>query len=172
MKKILALTMACSIAICSAGCGSKPVTPPPGMSAMEMLPENATPVETVTADFQDKVNSGSYKSTEELATALAEADYLPFDGAVMQVEEGWLNGFSEEISGFQEGYMFGPVIGSIPFVGYVFVVNDDVKPMDFMKTLDAAADLGWNICTQADEKSSAAVNETVCFVMAPASFEE
>ncbi len=171
MKKICALILTFSLAACAVGCGSKSAGSS-GQSAMDALPKDASPAQTVTADFTDKMNSGDFTSTEDLAVALAEADYLPFDGATMQVEEGWLNGFSDEITGFKDGYMFGPVIGSSPFIGYVLVVEDGGKTEDLIKTLESSADLRWNVCTQAEDMQSAAVKDTVCFVMSPASFEE
>ncbi|MCF0151132.1 MAG: hypothetical protein HUJ80_06965, partial [Firmicutes bacterium] len=126
----------------------------------------------IMAHFTDKVNSGEYKTLEDLGNALCTGDHIPFAAAGMPVEEGYLNGFSEEISGFTDGYMFGPMIGAIPFVGYVFTVEDQTKTDEFMNTLNEKADLCWNICTAADEKYSAAVGNTVCFVMCPLSLEE
>ena len=37
----------------------------------------------------------------------------------MPVEEGYLAGFEVEIKGFKKGVTFGPMIGTIPFVGYI-----------------------------------------------------
>lgn len=164
-----ATLLACSLAACG---GSKTPASSGSASAMEQLAEDASPAEKVIADFTDKVNSGSYQSLEDLAAAMSEADYLPFAPAYMQVEPGYLNGFTEEITGFEEGFMFGPSIGSIPFVGYVFTVGSEAEAADLIKKLNASADLNWNICTQADEMKDASVGKTVCFVMSPATFEE
>ncbi len=121
-------------------------------------------------DFKALIADGQLKTTDELANALISKEYIPFMGATMPVEEGYLNGFSTEISGFSSGTTFGPSIGSIPFVGYVFIVDDDVNT--FMDTLKSAADLRWNICTQADEMLCDSVDNYVFFVMSPATFEE
>lgn len=176
MKKYLSLLLlvilVCSLTACGGSGSSGSVSGNSNASAMDALPEDATPAQTVIADFTDKMNSSDFDSLEKLATALSEAEYLGFDGAVMQVEEGYLNGFSDEISGFSEGWMFGPVIGSIPFVGYVFTADDDAAAADLIKTLEASADLGWNICTRAEDMQSGSVGNTVCFVMSPSSFEE
>lgn len=168
----LTLVMAFSLIACSDTGNSGTATggTQTGASAVEALPEDASPAMHVIADFTDKEKSGNYESVEALAAALLEDDALPFEGAYMQVEEGWLNGFTEEITGFTEAYMFGPAIGSIPFIGYVFVVDDGAEA--FAKNLENLADLRWNICTQADEMLCHVEGTKVCFVMAPASFEE
>ena len=92
--------------------------------------------------------------------------------ASMPVEEGFLNGFDNEIKGFKEGVMFGPAIGTIPFVGYIFTVADGGDVDAFVKTLGDNANLRWNICTEAEEMICEAVGNTVFFVMCPTSFEE
>lgn len=139
-------------------------------SAMEALGDDASPAQIVIADFTDKVNSGEFASLEELATALSEAEYYPYAMATMPVEPGYLNGFSHEIEGFTVGHMVSPMIGAIPFVAYVFEVDGDVDA--FAKTLTDSADLGWNICTFADEMLYSVNGNKVCIVMAPASFDE
>ncbi len=124
-------------------------------------------------DFTDRVNSGNYGELIDLATAMTEeTKFYPFQTAFMFVEPGYLNGFTQEIDGFTEGFMFGPEIGSIPFVGYVFTLEDGVNAEEFVETLKSAGDLRWNICTEADEMLTGVVGDKVCFVMAPASFEE
>ncbi len=177
MKKMIAPMTAVEMTVSLAACGSKPADNSAAQggaeteSYMEALPEDASPAQIVIADFKDKVLSGEYADCEALGTAMAEAEYLPFMGAGMPIEEGWLNGFTEEVSGFNAGYMFGPAIGSIPFIGYVFQV-DAPTSSDFQDKLKSIADLRWNICTEADEMLSGEANDYVCFVMAPASFEE
>ncbi len=112
MIKMLTIILTVSLACACTGCGNKQAGSS-GQSAMDQLPKDATPAQTVTADFTDKMNSDTYSTMENLAADLVAADYLPFEGATMQVEEGWLNGFTDEITGFKEGWMFGPVIGAI-----------------------------------------------------------
>ena len=90
----------------------------------------------------------------------------------MPVEEGFLNGFDNEIHGFSEGAMFSPMVGTIPFVGYVFTLPADADVDAFMNTLKENANLRWNICTTAEEMVTDAVGQTVFFVMCPAEFEE
>ena len=68
--------------------------------------------------------------------------------------------------------MFGPAIGAIPFIGYVFVLEEGADVNAFLLKLNNAADPRWNICTSADETQSTAVGNKICFVMAPSTFEE
>ena len=68
--------------------------------------------------------------------------------------------------------MFGPMIGSIPFIGYVFELKDETDVNQFISTLKSNADLRWNICTEADEMVVCSVDKKVFFVMCPKYFEE
>lgn len=168
MKKMLVYLMLGAMICSFTGCGSKDGGKE--QQKEEAVQEATTPATILLADYKEKVKAGDLKTTEELANAVIANELIPFAGATMPVEEGFLNGFTEEIKGFEEGTMFGPMIGSIPFVGYVFKVEKDADA--FVESLKKAADLRWNICTQADEMVCEAVDGTVFFVMAPASFEE
>lgn len=80
----------------------------------------------------------------------------------MDVEPGYLNGFSAEINGFDQGVMFSPMIGSIPFVGYVFKTSDAAALETALKD---NADMRWNVCTEADELVTAVKGDYVFFMM-------
>lgn len=82
--------------------------------------------------------------------------------ASMEVEAGFLNGFDGEIQGFTKGVMFSPMIGSIPFVGYVFETDD---PDGLEENLKNSANMRWNICTEADELVTAKKGNMVFFMM-------
>lgn len=99
---------------------------------------------------------------------LATDGLIPLATATMEVEEGYLNGFQAEITGFNKGVMLAPMIGSIPFIGYIFE-TDDVEALK--ETLNANADLRWNICTEADELQITSVDSYVFIVMAPKDFD-
>ena len=77
-------------------------------------------------------------------------------------------GFEAEIKGFQKGEMFGPMIGTIPFVGYIFETD---TPDELVATLEKEHKLNWNICTSADEMMTGHVDKKVFFVMCPKYFE-
>ena len=121
-------------------------------------------------DFKAKAASAT--SMQELAQSLIENPIIQFMGGAMEIEEGYLSGFDNvEIKGFKSGAMFAPMIGSIPFVGYVFELENEAAVPNFIKTLEDNANLRWNICVTADEMVSGSVGNKVFFVMAPVSFD-
>lgn len=112
-------------------------------------------------------------SAEDIANNILESDAIDFGGATMQVEEGLLTGFSNaEITGFKEGVMFAPMIGSIPFIGYIFTIEEGADIDAFMSLLKENADPRWNVCTEADETVIEKSGDKVFFLMCPKSFEE
>ena len=107
-----------------------------------------------------------------MADYILSLDMIQFEGASLAVEEGLLTGFNNaEITGFKEGVMFAPMIGSIPFVGYVFTLEEGSDTEAFIKGLTESADPRWNICTEAEETVVEAYEDMVFFVMCPSQFE-
>lgn len=91
----------------------------------------------------------------------------------MEIEPGYLTGFDNtEITGFKEGAVFMPMIGTIPFVGYVFTLENAADAPAFISKLKSAANLRWNICTSADEMVAGSAGNKVFFVMCPTEFAE
>ncbi|MDD5923942.1 MAG: hypothetical protein PUC88_04055 [Clostridia bacterium] len=191
MKRIIALLITLSLVCMLGACGEKAgnssvasdsqqttvseqaSTPETDSTASEGdSSSSATPAQTLLADFRERMNTATDVNAEELANALLENEVIQFAPAVMPVEPGFLNGFSSEISGFSEGVMFGPMIGTIPFIGYIFVLDDGTDVETFKQQLKDNADLRWNICTQADELVCDSVGNVVFFNMSPLSFEE
>ena len=112
-------------------------------------------------------------TAQELADALAAHESLPFAAMAMPVEQGLLMGFGNaEVTGFSEGVMFAPMIGSIAFVGYVFTLEDGTDAESFVTLLQDNADPRWNICVEAEETLVSSVGNKVFFLMSPLSFEE
>ena len=140
--------------------------------APEPQPEtNKSVGNTLLADFKAKASSSS--SALSIAEGLLGNSVIKFSGGAMPVEPGYLTGFGNtEITGFKEGAMFAPMIGTIPFVGYVFILEDFANASSFISTLKSSADLRWNICTSADEMITGNVGNKVFFVMSPITFEE
>ena len=149
---------------------TKPDTKPEAKP--EAKPESNQSVGNVLlADFKAKASSAS--SALSLAESLLSNSVIGFSGGAMPVEPGFLTGFDNtEIKGFKEGAMFAPMIGTIPFVGYVFTLEDSANASDFISTLKSAANLRWNICTSADEMVAGSSGNKVFFVMSPKSFEQ
>lgn len=163
MKKIIALILASLMMLSLVAC----TTGNTGSTEPQTDPAPTTVGTKLLADFKTMAD----KTPQEIADALLTNEVIQFMPATMPVEEGFLNGFNDEIKGFEEGVMFGPMIGTIPFVGYIFTVAEsDVDA--FVNTLKDNANLRWNICTEAEEMICEAVGNTVFFVMCPTEFEE
>lgn len=137
----------------------------------EPTPEAAKTLgNTLLAEFKKKAAS---MGTEELANALIQNPAIKFMGGAMPVEEGLLSGFDNtEIKGFKSGAVFMPMIGSIPFIGYVFELENSADVPAFISTLKSSANLRWNICVTADEMVTGSVGNKVFFVMCPTTLEE
>ncbi len=138
----------------------------------EVKPEASKTVgQTLLSDFKAKASDSA--SALSIAEKLAANETLAIGCGAMPVSEGYLTGFDNtEIKGFKEGAMFAPMIGTIPFVGYVFTLADGTNASDFIATLKSAANLRWNICTTAEEMVAGSSGNKVFFVMCPKSFED
>lgn len=149
----------------------KPETKPEEVP--EKKPEVNKPT-TVGQILLSDFNSLATDSASALTVAggLTQNAVFPFSLATMEVEEGYLGGFDADITGFKEGAMFGPVIGTLPFVGYVFTLEDGADVNAFISTLKSNANLRWNICTQADEMTVGSKGNKVFFVMCNKTFDE
>lgn len=133
--------------------------------------QNKTVGQTLLADF--KAKAGATSGALSLAEKMITNPIIPFSGATMAVEPGLLSGFGNaEIKGFKEGATFGPMIGSVPFIGYIFVLEDGTNASDFIATLKKNADLRWNICVEAEEMVSGSAGNKVFFVMCPKEFTQ
>ena len=118
-----------------------------------------------------KANSSG--SAYSVAEKIIEKGNLPFSAGAMEVVPGLLSGFDNaEITGFSSGASFGPMIGSIAFIGYVFELEDGVSASDFIANLKKNANLRWNICVEAEEMVAGSSGNKVFFVMCPKTFEE
>ena len=152
MKKIIALILALTMVLALCACGAKE-EPVPATLGQQLYHE-----------FNAKVESGE-NDVQALADALLQSGMLPFDGVSMEVEPGWLMGFTADIEGFEKGVMFGPAIGAIPFVAYVFQLESADACESFCAKLLENADPRWNICTEADETVCGSAENLVFFVM-------
>lgn len=101
-------------------------------------------------------------STEIIANKLVDEKLTEITLVVEAVEEGPLAGFTTDITGFDEGYRIAPMIGTIPFVGYVFKTSDTAS---LIHLLSDNYDLRWNICTEADNFSLSATDDYVFVIM-------
>ena len=135
--------------------------------APEDKPADETPKtvgNSLFAEFKKLASSGNSLA---IAEKLAESQILSeMSMGAVSVEPGYLNGFDNaEITGFSEGAMFCPMIGSIPFVGYVFTLAEGTDASEFISFLKSSANLRWNICTEAEEMVAGSSGDKVFFVM-------
>ena len=131
-----------------------------------------TVVTMLAEEFHALKTENAEITAQEMADAILANPMIQFGGATMEVEAGLLTGFGNaEITGFNSGVMFAPMIGSIPFVGYVFTLEDGTDAGDFMKLLSENADPRWNICVEAEETIIENADNMVFFVMCPSQFE-
>lgn len=177
MKKLFSILIAATLLLSLCACGSSapaatepPVQETPTPSASPSAsPTGESMGQALLKDFTDRVNAEPELGAEELAKALLENPVIEFAGDALPVEPGLLTGFGNaEITGFAQGAMFAPMISTIPFVGYVFVLDEGADAEAFVQTLKDNADPRWNICTEADETIAEHVGNTVFFVMCPA----
>lgn len=161
MKKFLALIMAALMVLTITACGNTEDKNNGG--------EASTVGQTLLADFKAD-NKGT---PEEIAQRLISNEIIQFMGGAMPVEEGLLSGFDNtEIKGFKSGAMFGPMMSSIAFVGYVFELEDGADVEAFKTTLKDNANLRWQICVEAEELIVENEGNKVFFLMCPKSFEQ
>lgn len=156
MKRILAVLLIIAMAMGMAACGN-----------------NGGGADTVGGILVEEFKANSDGTPQEIADQLLANEIIAFPGATMPVEPGLLAGFDNaEIKGFEEGVMFSPMMGTIPFVGYIFTLEEGTDVESFKQTLQDNANLRWNICTEAEELVVDNVDNKVFFLMCPKSFDE
>lgn len=188
MKKIICLCLALVMVFGLVACGNDktnettPNTPateattPSKPDATEGT-ENETEGETTKTVAETLVDAFKTAATTEgatvetIATTLSTNEMIQFMPMVQAMEPGYLPGFDEEIKNFKECYVMGPAIGSIPFVSYVFTLEDGADVTAFVKTLEDTHNLRWNICVAAEQMLTATEGNFIYFVMSPNAFE-
>ncbi len=147
----------------------KPAVTPEPEKKPETVPEEKPAQTSKTAgnilldDFKKRASGSSALS---IAEGIATNSIIPFMTGAMPVEPGYLAGFDNaEITGFKEGASFGPMIGSVPFIGYVFILEDGTDAASFISNLKSNANLRWNICVEAEEMVAGSSGNKVFFVM-------
>lgn len=157
MKRIVTILLAAIMVLGTAACGNTGESKP----------------ETVGGILLEDFKSDTEGTAQEIAERLIANEIIPFQGGVMPVEPGVMAGFDNaEITGFESGVMFAPMMGTIPFVGYIFELEDGQDADAFKQTLEENANLRWNICTEAEEMTVYSEGNKVFFLMAPKNFEE
>jgi len=167
MKKhsfVFMMTILVSMIFFVSGCGQKSAVKE---DSSQKTGEKSV-AETLAQQFKEEIKNE--KDIVKVASSIAENKVLEIatDVAVLGVED-YISGFQTEIKNFNQAVVIRPVIGSIPFIAYIFDVEHG---QDFAKNLKENADLRWNICTEADEMKAEVFDHYVFFVMSPKSFDQ
>lgn len=193
MKKIIALLACLAMLLSMAACGNEttePTTEPTTQATeptteateptiedvVETPDEPATTEGTVGETLLATFKANATGTAEEIANAVIGDPTIPFMGmamAINPVDFEFLSGLGEaKITEYEEGAMFGPMIGTIPFIGYIFKLAEGADVEAFKTTLTENANLRWNICTAAEELVVENEGNTVFFLMCPTTFEQ
>ncbi len=122
------------------------------------------------AAFQQAITVNQDATAEELAKVLADSQEGGFASAPIEKDAEYFAGFDNyRITGYKSAAVYSPQIGSIPFIGYVFELEDGVDPSAFIKTLTDNSNLRWNVCVEAEQKVAGAIGNRVFFLMCPKS---
>lgn len=176
MKKGIAFLLTIVTTLFLAACGSdsavdnKDDAKNDGLAGYSAVEEGTTG-NILLSDFEERMNEDASQTALELAEGLIANENIHFMGSAMAVEPGFLPGFKVDITGFKEAATFAPNISTIPFVGYVFILEDGADVSSFVATLQENSDPAWNICTEAEQTIIDSYGNTVFFLMCPKSLE-
>ncbi|MCI5649219.1 MAG: hypothetical protein ACI4EG_15870 [Fusicatenibacter sp.] len=171
MKKFISCVLAFALIFSLAACQNSSGGSAKSGLAGFMTAEEDTLGKTLLDDFASRMDQDSSASALSLAEGIIANEAIAFMGAAMEVEPGFLSGFQTDITDFQEGAVFAPMISTIPFVGYIFVLEDSADVNAFATNLKEQCDPRWNICTEAEQTVIDYYGNTVFFLMCPKSLE-
>ena len=117
-------------------------------------------------------NEASMMMFPEMAAGyLMEQPYVPFNGGAMPImpdPEMFYDGFGEyQIEGYAAGAKFMPMMGSIPFVGYIFDLAEGADVKAFIDQLVNNCNPRWYVCVEADQIVAGSIGNRVFFLMCP-----
>lgn len=152
---------------------TQPSTPTnPGSDKTVIAPqiaENSVPAK-LWAQFQQEITQKPEATAQEIASVLVEslADQFVGEATPLEKDAEFFAGFDNyRITGYRDGAMYAPMIGSIAFVGYVFTLEDGTEPAAFVKGLQDNCNPRWNVCVEAGQTACGAIGNRVFFVMCP-----
>ncbi len=169
LKLFLAFTMILTV---STGCSQSSNKDNGGVDIADI--DTSTLGGYLHAEFRTFLNENADADALKVAEHLAQTEKVSAISLMaIEVEPGLLNGFDNfEVKDFKKGAMFAPMMGTIPFVGYVFQLTDGADVEAFKTSLKENANLRWNICTEAEEMQVENQGNTVFFVMSPKTLEQ
>lgn len=127
-----------------------------------------SPANVLASSFEELIKNE--KDISKVADKLSKNDVFNINVVVEEkTKDDYLNGFDEKINNFDSAFVIQPMIGSIPFVAYVF---ESSNIEELKKELNTKSNPRWNICVEADETVIKVVDNYAFFVMSPKSFDE
>ena len=185
MKKIVTALLILTLCVSLVACGGKKddaasTTDAPAVTTTEAPANGITPDVAETsvggqhwAAFVAEKTANPDITAEELANKLVNLEINGFSGMATPMEAGgYLPGFDNfEGTGFETCVNFMPMIGSIPYVGYIFELAEDADVAAFIKTLEDNCNPRWNICVTADQTVIGSIDHTVFFLMCPETYD-
>ena len=185
MKKLVLTVLALTLAFSMTACGSKEEPAPEATPAPTEAPvATDAPQEdgnqgAVSGESLGQTLLGEFKAMDAstdaytMAETLIGHEMIQFMGGAMEIEPGLLSGFDNyEVTGFEKGAMFGPMMGSIAIVGYIFDLPEDADVDAFVTGLKDNANPRWQICVTADETIVEVSGDKVFFLMSPLTLEQ
>lgn len=196
MKKLVLTALALTLVLSMTACGSKDEPTPESTPAPTEAPVVTEAPEATEAPAEEDITTDENQGTvsgeslgqsllAEFMAADASADAysiaeklitnekILFMGGALEIEPGLLSGFDNyEVTGFDKGAMFGPMMGSIPFIGYIFELPEGADTDAFITGLKDNANPRWQICVTADETIVEVNGNKVFFLMSPLTLEQ
>ena len=130
MKKVIAIVLALVVVIGLVACATTAGNDTETTTAAADMTVAATFVEAFKAEA---AKEGA--TANAIATALSMNETVAFMPMVQDMEAGYLAGFDADITGFEACTAFMPMIGTIPFVSYVFELAEGADADAFITTL-------------------------------------
>jgi hypothetical protein len=130
------------------------------------VPQETEPAVNMEEVIKSSVSAGIEDSVgiKDILQGIVDSESLPISCVVEDIPEEFMPGFKNKIEGFTDGAMLMPVIGSQPFIVYLFNTEDADT---LMETLKEEADPRWNICTEATVTVCENYENFVLFAMLP-----
>ncbi len=182
MKKILALALSVLMILALVACGQPADTTaeaPESTPETPVVPETPeTPDNVIAPEIEDGTWGAAFwaefqnavavegATTESIINALyaSDAGKGVNNAMVSPVMEGYLPGFSADITGFKSGATLASMMMGVPFAAYVFELEADANMRQFVKLLKDNSDPAWNICTTAEMTTIGAVDNFALLV--------
>ena len=120
--------------------------------------------DSVVNAFFEKAKDGM--TAEEIANEMVKDGET--EGYVVDImgADSYFMGFGNaEITGYAEAARFSPMIGTIPFMAYIFILDEGADSAAFIQMLLDNCNPRWNICTEADTIKAEQSGNAILFLM-------